>query len=110
MSKKLTILFDGPPSHESGRFIEVEDGEGHSFNAGDWVERPDGLWELQIDATKVSAALEAKPVYDDAAVERGARVLVEDGARGVPWEDATDCHRAETMGRVRAILEAALEG
>jgi len=60
MTKKLTILFDGPPSHVSPRFIEVEDGEGRSFNAGDWVERADGLWELQIDAAKVAAALEGK--------------------------------------------------
>jgi hypothetical protein len=41
------------------------------------------------------------------AVEAGARVLIEDGRYGVPWEDASEDDRAEVMARVRAILEAA---
>jgi hypothetical protein len=44
--REIHIVFDGPPSHESGRFIEVEDGDGHSINFGEWRERPDGLWAL----------------------------------------------------------------
>jgi hypothetical protein len=31
--KYLDIVFDGPPSHESGRFVEVEDIEGRSIRA-----------------------------------------------------------------------------
>lgn len=46
----LHILFDGPPGHDGGRFIEVEDDSGKSVNAGPWSQRPDGLWELTIDA------------------------------------------------------------
>lgn len=42
------------------------------------------------------------------AVERGARVLIEDGKWGVPWEDASEEDQAETKDRSRAILEAAL--
>jgi hypothetical protein len=45
--KKIRILFDGPPGPESGRFIEVEDEEGKSFNAGPWTEE-DGVWVLTI--------------------------------------------------------------
>lgn len=41
------------------------------------------------------------------AVEIGARVLIEDGRYGVPWEDASVDDRAEVLARVRAILEAA---
>lgn len=44
----LHVLFDGPPSHESGRFVEVEDDSGKSVRAGEWVERSDGLWDLVI--------------------------------------------------------------
>jgi hypothetical protein len=47
-TRELRIVFDGPPSHESGRFVEVEDEHGHGVNAGEWRERPDGLWELVI--------------------------------------------------------------
>lgn len=48
MRRPLHVIFDGPPSHESGRFVEVETPEGRSVGVGDWVERPDGLWALII--------------------------------------------------------------
>ena len=63
-----------------------------------------------ITADAVLAEDYSQPMYDYAAMERGARVLIEDGQFGVPWEDASIEDRAETMGRVRAILNAALEG
>ena len=45
--KMLDIVFDGPPSHESGRFVEVEvDGKG--VGVGAWVHRPDGYWTLRF--------------------------------------------------------------
>lgn len=44
----VDIVFDGPPSHESGRFVEVEDSSGKSIKFGEWVERPDGFWALRI--------------------------------------------------------------
>ena len=46
---RIHVVFDGPPSHESGRFVEVENDAGASINAGEWKERPDGLWELVFD-------------------------------------------------------------
>jgi hypothetical protein len=47
----LHIVFDGPPGHESGRFVECETPDGKSVNAGEWHERSDGLWELRIAHT-----------------------------------------------------------
>lgn len=48
MNQPINIIFDGPPSHESGRFVEVETDDGKSINAGEWIERSDGLWALRI--------------------------------------------------------------
>ena len=44
----IDIVFDGPPAHESGRFIEVEDDAGNSISVGEWVARNDGYWVLRI--------------------------------------------------------------
>lgn len=44
------IVFDGPPSHESGRFIEVETAWGKSISLGEWKERADGYWVLELRA------------------------------------------------------------
>lgn len=46
------VVFDGPPGHESGRFVECEAPDGRSINAGEWHERADGFWELRIKGTK----------------------------------------------------------
>jgi len=48
MPKHIDIVFDGPPSHESGRFVEVEDDTGKSITFGEWVQREDGFWALRI--------------------------------------------------------------
>ena len=51
--KFIDIVFDGPPSHESGRFVEVEDMAGKGIRAGEWVYREDGYWALRVEvATK----------------------------------------------------------
>lgn len=50
------IVIDGPPGETAGRFVEVEDGEGKSINAGEWHERPDGYWELRIEAVPRNVA------------------------------------------------------
>jgi hypothetical protein len=44
----IDVVFDGPPSHESGRFVECEDPDGKSVNAGEWIDRGNGLWALRI--------------------------------------------------------------
>jgi len=43
----IVVVFDGPPSHVSGRFVEVEDGQGAGVKTHHgWKEREDGLWEI----------------------------------------------------------------
>ena len=44
----IDIVFDGPPAHESGRFVEVEDKDGKSISVGEWIQRSDGYWVLRI--------------------------------------------------------------
>ena len=44
----IDVVFDGPPSHESGRFVEVEDPAGKSISVGQWIDRGNGLWALRI--------------------------------------------------------------
>lgn len=46
--KAINIIIDGPPSHESGRFVEVETDEGESVKVGEWIAREDGTWALRI--------------------------------------------------------------
>ncbi|WP_312903765.1 hypothetical protein [Stutzerimonas nitrititolerans] len=46
--QELRIVFDGPPGPEAGRFVEVENADGFSVNAGEWKQRADGLWELVL--------------------------------------------------------------
>ena len=47
----VDIVFDGPPSRESGRFIEVENMSGASVGIGEWVDRGNGYWALRIPTT-----------------------------------------------------------
>src|SRR6185312_16156436 len=35
VSDVIDIVFDGPPNHESGRFVEVEDGNGSGIKCGE---------------------------------------------------------------------------
>lgn len=44
----IDIVFDGPPGHDGGRFVEVEDSTGKSINFGEWIKRADGYWALRI--------------------------------------------------------------
>jgi hypothetical protein len=46
--RTIDIVFDGPPSHESGRFVEVESPAGKSIRFGEWVQREDGYWVLRF--------------------------------------------------------------
>lgn len=48
MAKAINIIFDGPPAHKSGRFIEIETDKGESLKIGEWIDKGDGLWALRI--------------------------------------------------------------
>ena len=47
-TKPINIIFDGPPSHHSGRFVEVETDDGKSINIGEWINHSGGYWALRI--------------------------------------------------------------
>ena len=50
--KRVNVVFDGPPSNETGRFVEVEDFEtGRSLKVGHWWPQENGLWALTINAS-----------------------------------------------------------
>lgn len=49
VSTELRFVIDGPPEHEAGRFVEVEDAHGRSVGVGEWHERSDGHWELRVE-------------------------------------------------------------
>jgi hypothetical protein len=66
--------------------------------------------DMGLSPAEAAGSVLWPPSYDGAAVERGARVLIEDGRFGVPWEDASEADHAETMNRVWAILAAVMEG
>jgi hypothetical protein len=51
----INIVFDGPPAHESGRFVEVETDDGHSMSIGQWLDRPDGYWALRSENVQIPA-------------------------------------------------------
>jgi hypothetical protein len=44
----IDIVFDGEPGPVPPRFVEVEDENGRSINAGEWVHRDDGYWALRL--------------------------------------------------------------
>jgi hypothetical protein len=72
---EIRIVFDGPPAHESGRFVEVEDTEGQGLDAGEWHERDDGLWELRIEGVDLEV------VAEKAAWRKAEREIAEEEAR-----------------------------
>lgn len=58
---ELHFVCDGPPSHESGRFVELEDGHGRGLGIGDWRKRDDGLWALVVPyGVRESASVDAR--------------------------------------------------
>lgn len=62
--RKLVLVCDGPPVNEGGRFVEMENENGESVCAGEWRERSDGLWCLDIDLGTAAA----KPGLTNAAL------------------------------------------
>jgi hypothetical protein len=67
--RTIQVVFDGPPAHESGRFVEVEE-DGKGVNFGEWKQREDGYWVLEFDYP-------APPDRDDDAMrEKVKRLLI----------------------------------
>ena len=95
----LYVIFDGPPSHESGRFVEVENERGESVKVGEWRRLPDGLWSL--------GPLYAAPVAQTADA-RDAQILKllgeMEGRAKVQWENQE--HASGQMYAIRELRAA----
>jgi hypothetical protein len=52
----INIVFDGPPGHDAGRFVEVETDDGHSLSMGQWSQRSDGYWALRIENVQIPSS------------------------------------------------------
>ena len=53
---KINIVFDDGPGPQTGRFVEVEDLQGHSIGVGEWLRYPRrsdpalrDWWVLQLE-------------------------------------------------------------
>ncbi len=87
MMGEIHILFDGPPGHVSGRFIDTVDKEGHGIRVGEWI-GAGAYWHLVIPSDtelhKRIAKLEAElcTIKDDysAVCKRGHMLLDERNA------------------------------
>jgi hypothetical protein len=88
VSDFIDIVFDGPPSHESGRFVEVEDAQGKSIKFGEWVKRDDGYWALRINHDE---SKQREQAVVEAERERCVKILADENATydGTAAVDAT---------------------
>lgn len=104
----VDIVFDGPPRHESGRFVEVESPVGRSINFGEWIHRDDGYWALRFTAPTPDAERHVANHAGDLA----ARDVLAERARQVSAEGWTpehdDTHDKNELSRAAACY--ALEG
>ena len=106
MNAYIDIVFDGPPSHESGRFVEVENQDGLSINFGEWVQRHDGLWALRIvDSGSQLAASENERAAGEWKISAIKDLLaLQEEAEGSP-----DWRHGETLIRETYFKEYAQE-
>jgi hypothetical protein len=105
----IDIVFDGPPSHKSGRFVEVENSNGQSIRAGKWIDRGSGLWALRIshpspDAGRVPEAERAKIIEECAEVADRVKESDEGYATRYPDERRRYEDRAHRAGTIAAAI------
>lgn len=86
---QIYIVFDGPPSHDSGRFVEVEDDKGQGLGGPEtgasWSAHSDGIWKLGPFApAKLVETLEAVQRWlEDAPISDGIHAIRQRLARAL---------------------------
>lgn len=109
---EIHILFDGPPSHESGRFVEVEDKDGHGLSVGKWIEVRD-LWHLVIPSDaelhKRIAELEAALRDWGTEPERRATERAEKAEAAISNAHMREISAIDGYDKVKAQRDAALD-
>lgn len=111
------MVFDGPPGHECGRFVEVEDQHGHNIAPGEWIEPAAGdkFWRLRIAADRldrkrteelewaVRYALEEWAPSGSNKAERMRKLLIDAPAPQAPeWIEVTR-QLGERVARLEAV-------
>jgi len=91
----IDIVFDGPPGHKSGRFVEVESPPGTSINFGQWIPRGTGYWGLRFALSSPAPSGTAKVPED---LMRTLRTLIKDFQ--------TDCERDAARWRKARMIFA----
>ena len=61
----VDIVFDGPPSHDNPRFVEVESPPGTSIKFGEWVHREDGYWAIRFTRSATERRTDFGPIDGD---------------------------------------------
>lgn len=96
----IDIVFDGPPSHESGRFVEVEDASGKGVSIGEWIHRPDKYWALRIPRTR------ELPKEGDPVPAEFSEQWVEDACDSIDagFFSGDTFHSAEAVARIEYYM------
>ena len=77
MTDYIDIVFDGPPGHVTGRFVEVENSAGASISFGEWVHRHDGYWVIRFPTPMPAAvAIQLERVAEAARKYIEAQVAI----------------------------------
>lgn len=95
MTNHIDIVFDGPPSAEAPRFVEVENAEGKSIGFGEWIERADGFWCLRIPYP-VESTMTAYVAWTNTDLTEGK-------GRGVPLAICKTEATARRLGRKQNV-------
>ena len=110
VTRHIDIVFDGPPSHESGRFVEVEDADGKNISIGEWIETEGGrYWVLRFPDPRVLADTRDR---EERLLQAGWHHSVKDGKYmwrtflnlGVPghWSDGSTLIEIDHADRAEA--------
>jgi len=103
----IDIVFDGPPSHEAGRFVEVEDSTGASMNYGEWVDRGNGYWVLRIADLRARLA-EAEKERDHYKAFAGSQRFMSDFQNADQMREEIDRLRAENA-ELKAMVQRVID-
>lgn len=72
----IEIVFDGPPSHLSPRFVEVEYPADTSVRVGEWIDRGNGYWALRLTSADFVTWIEGQAKVDALVAEANSHVSV----------------------------------
>ena len=88
MTRFIDVVFDGPPAHKSGRFVEVENARGQSISLGEWILRGDGFWVLRINEEALDAQWKEPHAMQTLSDEGRELIRRFEGLNLSPYHDA----------------------